>query len=267
MSAGLFDLSGKHAFITGGTKGIGRAIAQAFADHGATFALTGRVREVAEAAAAEINRRVGREAALGLAAELSDCAGLISAFDTAVSVMGRVDILVCNAAAHAKVFGGATASDPKEYARLLEWNVVNNVALMNYAAQLMKPRRDGVILATSSVSGVRPINSALAYGVSKAGLNHFVRSLGGELAPYNIRVNAIAPGLTLTEKLMERMSESPDVIDEMRQRIPLRRMIDPREIAAGMVFLAGAGGRAITGQIIVMDGGEPGPGVGPGPED
>lgn len=267
MTAGLFDLSGKHAFITGGTKGIGRAIAEAFADHGATFALTGRDREVAEAAAAEINRRVGRQAAFGLAAELSDRAGLIGAYDTAVALMGRVDILVCNAAAHAKAFGGATASDPQEYARLLEWNVVNNAALMNHAAESMKQRRDGVILVTSSASGVRPINAALAYGVSKAGLNHFVRSLGGDLAPYNVRVNAIAPGLTLTEKLRERMTENADMVEVMRRRVPLRRMIDPREIAAGMVFLAGEGGRAITGQTIVMDGGEPGPGVGPAPDD
>jgi len=95
----LFDMSGKIAYITGGTKGIGKAIANAFADHGAKVALTGRSSRDAEAIAAEINERVGREAASGLAADLGDRDALIASYDAAVRQFGRVDVLVCNAAA------------------------------------------------------------------------------------------------------------------------------------------------------------------------
>lgn len=267
MSGGLFDLTGKRAFITGGTKGIGRAIAEAFVDHGAIITLTSRAGEDAQAVAAAISQRAGRAVAHGVAASMADRQSLISAFDAAVSLMGQVDVLVCNAAAQPAGFGGASQADAEEYTRLLQWNVVNNAALMNHAAGPMKQRRDGVILATSSASGVRPIHTAIPYGVSKAGLNHFVRTLGGELAPYNVRVNAIAPGLTLTESVKAHAEKNPDMVKVMRARVPLRRMLDPREIAAGMVFLASEGGKAITGQTISMDGGEPGPGVGPGPED
>ena len=264
---GLFDLTGKTAYITGGTKGIGRAVCDAFADHGARIALTGRRAVDAAAVAVSINERLGRDAAIGLAADLADRAGLIASFDEAVARLGKIDVLVCNAAAQPAAFQSMAETPVEEYSRLVEWNMVNNAALMNHAAIAMKERRDGVILATSSTSGTRPIYNAMPYGASKAGLNFLIRGLAGELAPYNVRINAIAPGLTMTETNEEWIKKAPEVIDEMRRRLPLGRFLEPREIAAGMVFLAGEGGKAITGQTIVMDGGEPGPGVGPGPGD
>jgi len=267
MPSDLFDMTGKIAYITGGTKGIGRAIANAFVDHGASIVLTGRSGQDAELVAAEINERVGRDAAVGLAADLADRATLIASYDAAVRRFGRVDVLVCNAAAHAAVFGSAAASDAEEYSRLMEWNIVNNAALINHAAVAMKERRDGVILVTSSSSGIDPAYSVLPYGTSKAGLSFFVRGLAGELAPYNVRVNAIAPGLTLSDKLQERMRENPQFVDGLLGGVPLRRFIAPREIAAGMVFLASEGGKAITGKTIVMEAGEQGALVGPPPEN
>ena len=263
----LFDMTDKTAFVTGGTKGIGRAIVDAFADRGAKLAFTGRRLEDAERVANSVNERVGRDAVIGLAADISDLNGMIAAFDGAVARLGRVDILVCNAAAVPESYQPAGTTSPEEYGRLFEWNVVNNAALINHAAVAMKARRDGVILATSSTSGTRPIYTTVPYGTSKAALNFFIRSLAGELAPYNVRVNAIAPGLTLTEGLRELEESSPEAVSAMRRRVPLRRIQEPREIAAGMVFLASEGGKAVTGQTIVMDGGEPGPGVGPGPDD
>jgi NAD(P)-dependent dehydrogenase (short-subunit alcohol dehydrogenase family) len=107
---------------------------------------------------------------------------------------------------------------------------------------------------------MRPAYGMLPYGVAKAGLNHAVRSLGAELAPFNIRVNAIAPGMTRSWSLEEETKRNPEVVERYARSIPLGRIIEPEEIAAGMVFLASTGGRSITGQVIVIDGGEPGVG-------
>jgi len=263
MTSTLFDMTGKTAYITGGTKGIGRAIANAFVDHGAAIVLTGRSLEEAERVAADINAGVKREVAFGSAADLADRTKLIASYDSAVRKLGRIDVLVCNAAAHPSTFGPAATNAPEEYSRLMEWNVVNNAALINHAAVAMKERRDGVILVTSSSSGIDPAYSVLPYGTSKAGLSFFVRGLAGELASYNVRINAIAPGLTLSDKLQERIRDNPELVDGMLRQVPLRRFIAPQEIAAGMVFLASEGGKAITGKTIVMEAGEQGPGVGP----
>src|SRR3546814_15118016 len=125
----------------------------------------------------------------------------------------------------------------------------------------MKERRAGVILVTSSAGGVRPAYGVFPYSVSKAGLNHAVRCLAGELAPFNVRVNGVAPGLTRSWSLEESMKEDPEVIERFKQGIPLRRIIQPEEIAAGMVFTHSGGGQGMPGPMIVMDGGDQGPGV------
>lgn len=264
MPQTLFDLTGKTAFVTGATKGIGRAIAEAFVDHGARVVLTGRSKADADRAAAEINDRVGRVAAFGGEADIHDLDLYLRAYDAAVAELGHIDILVCNAAALPSTFGGAADFPVEEYARLMQANVVNNTALMNHAAAAMKERRDGVILATSSAAAKRAIYGIMPYGVSKAALSHVVRTLGAELAPFNVRVNAIAPGLTRSFSVEQTMQHDPDAFDMFVKGVPLRRIIEAEEIAAGMVFLASSGGKAMTGQTIVMDGGEPGPGLTPG---
>jgi NAD(P)-dependent dehydrogenase (short-subunit alcohol dehydrogenase family) len=258
MAQPLFDLTGRKAFITGATKGIGRAIAEAFADHGADIALTSRHKSEATAAATEINARVGRGVAIGIQSDLYDLADTIRGYDEAAGHFGRIDILVCNAAATTSIFGAAAEFSTEEFTSLLQANVVNNSALMNHAAVAMKERRDGVILVTSSASGLRPAYGVYPYGVSKAALNHAVRGLAAEFAPFNVRVNGVAPGLTRSWSLEQSMKEDPSVIDMFKKKIPLGRIVEAEEIAAGMVFLASAGGRSMTGKILVIDGGEPG---------
>jgi len=261
MTGNLFDLTGKYALITGATKGIGRAIAEAFADHGAAFALTSRHLDEARAAADQINQRVGREAAIGLYSDLYELDTCIAAFDAAEAQFGRIDILISNAAAVPHRFGPSTEFPIEDYRSLMLANIVNNVHFMNHAAGPMKERRDGVILATSSASGSRPSNGVFPYGVSKGGLNHAIRCLAAELAQYNVRVNAVAPGFTHTDGVKDAIRHDPSVVGRFIEGVPLRRMIEPEEIAAGMVMLASAGGRAMTGQIMLMDGGEPAPGI------
>lgn len=263
MRRPLFDLTGKTAFITGATKGIGRAIAEAFADHGARLALTSRHRDEAEAAAAEINQSVGRDAAIGLEADLYERATSIAAYDQAVAHFGRIDVLVCNAAATPHDFGPAASFPLDEYSSLLEANVVNNMALINHAVGAMKERRDGVVIATSSAAGLRPSYGVFPYGVAKAALNHAIRSLGAELAPFNVRVNAVAPGLTRSWSVEQVMKENPAAIEMFKSGVPLQRLVEAEEVAAGVVFLASEGGKAITGHVIPIDGGEPGSGAAP----
>lgn len=263
MTSTLFDLSGKTAYITGATKGIGRAIAQAFVDCGATIVISSRTANDVDEAAAAINAAAGRQAAFGITADLADIPQSLLAYDRAAELLGQVDTLVCNAAALPQTFGPLQATDPAEFARLVNVNIVHNAALMNHAGAAMKARGDGVILVTTSASGVRPSYGVLPYGVSKAGLGFLVRSLASEFAPFNVRVNAVSPGLTRSDAMTQRTAEDPDYIDRLIADIPLQRVVEPEEIAAGMVFLATTGGRSITGQVISIDGGEPGPGVPP----
>ena len=257
MAHNLFDLSGKFAFVTGATKGIGRSIAEAFTDHGATVVVTGRKAEDAEQAAAELNARAGREAAFGQAFEVTDLENSIASYDAAVARFGRIDIVVLNAAALIHDFGPAEKFKIEDYREMMNANVVNNTAVLNHAAAAMKERRDGVLLVTSSGGGVRPSYGVFPYAVSKAGLNFVVRTLAAELAPYNVRLNAVAPGLTMSHSLAQTMEAQPEVIEGFKQHIPLQRITQPEEIAAGMVFLASTAGRAMTGQVLSIDGGEP----------
>lgn len=263
MTDSLFDLTGKFALITGGTKGIGRGIADAFADYGASFAITGRKLEDAQAAAAEINARVGREAVIGLSAEIADRASLIAAHDAAEAHFGRIDVLVCNAAVVPTHYGSVFDWALDEYSALMEANVVNNAALMMHAAIPMKARRDGVIIATSSSGGIWPSYGGIPYSVSKAGLNFWVRGLAAEIAPYNVRVNAVAPGLTRSWNMVQEEKKNPEAMKMYESRVPLRRIIETREIAAAAVMLASVAGLGTTGQVIAVAGGEPGNGADP----
>lgn len=264
MAHDLFDLTGKFALITGSTKGIGRAIAEAFVDHGATVAITGRVAADAEAVAAEINARALRDCAIGVAANMHDRASLLAAHDAAVERFGRIDVCVCNAAVLPESFGPALDHEADDFLEMVEGNMVNTAALMVHAARPMKARRDGVILVTTSSSGIYPSFGTLPYGASKAGLAFFVRGLAAELAPSNVRVNAVAPGLTRSYSMEQQEKLNPAAMDGFRQGVPLRRIIECREIAAAMVFLASEAGKGATGIEIPIMGGEPGNG---GPPD
>jgi NAD(P)-dependent dehydrogenase (short-subunit alcohol dehydrogenase family) len=191
---------------------------------------------------------------------------LIAAYDAALERLGRIDVLVCNAAVVPSNYGAASDTPLEEYSNLMESNIVNNAALMIHASVGMKARRDGVIVAVSSTGGINPTHGAMPYGVSKAGLNFFVKGLGGELAPYNVRVNAVAPGLTRSWSMEQSVKANPEAMATFTKRVPLRRIIEPKEIAAGVILLATEGGKAMTGQIISMGAGDRGYGA-PGAED
>jgi NAD(P)-dependent dehydrogenase (short-subunit alcohol dehydrogenase family) len=237
-----FALRGKLAVVTGGANGIGFATARLLAENGATVAIFDLAREDPEAAARRIDGR-------GFAADVTDRASLDRAFADA----GPPDILIANA-------GVASEADlvdhsVEEWSRILSINLTGAFHTVQAAARLMKPRRAGAIVLTASTNSYDGEARLAAYNASKAGLLGLVHTAANELGPYQIRVNAVCPGLIRT-RLTERHFSSPEVLRDYFRHIPLGRGGDPAEVAQASVFLASALASYITGATLFVDGGQ-----------
>ncbi|MBL8699154.1 MAG: SDR family oxidoreductase [Alphaproteobacteria bacterium] len=249
----LFDLDGKVAVITGSSRGIGRAIAERFAEAGARVAISSRKAEACEATAAAINAAHGEGRAIACAASLGVKDDLARLVGTATARLGPIDILVCNAATNPH-FGPLIEIDDARFRKILENNVLANHWLVQMVAPSMMERRDGVVIVIESLAAVRGIASVGAYGVSKAAGAQLVRALAIELGPHNIRVNGILPGYIATD-FSRALWEDPTKLERIVQATPLRRIGTPDDVSGAAVYLASAAGRFVTGQTIVVDGG------------
>ncbi len=248
----LFDLSGQVALVTGATKGIGLGIVNRLAEHGAYVVVSSRSQAECDARAAEINARFGDDRALGQVADLADRDSLDRLVAATVAWRGRLDTLVLNAA-KTDVLGSAAVTDPDDFSAMLTINVVNNSHLAHAALAHLAARR-GALIFISSVAGTGSSANVAAYGVSKRAGLQLMDNLALEWAPLSVRVNAVAPGFTVSESTRPLWS-SPDIRHGLESSIPLGRLGEPDDIAACVVFLAGPGGTYVTGQIIVVDGG------------
>jgi NAD(P)-dependent dehydrogenase (short-subunit alcohol dehydrogenase family) len=248
----LFNLSGQVAVVTGSTKGIGLGIASRLAEHGAHVVISSRRQAECDAVAAEINGRHGEGRALAQAADLADPESLDRLIATAVAWRGRLDVLVLNAA-KADVLGSAAVTSADDFSAMLTVNVVNNAHLAQAALPHLRAR-GGSAIFISSVSGTGSSASVAAYGVCKRALLQMVDNLALEWAPHGIRVNAIAPGYTVSEATRPLWS-NPRAREDLDASIPLGRLGEPDEVAGCAVFLAGPGGAYVTGQTNVVDGG------------
>lgn len=248
----LFDLSGQVALVTGSTKGIGLGIANRIAEHGAHVVVSSRRQADCDACAAEINRRFGDGRALGQAADLADRDSLDRLVAATIAWRGRLDTLVLNAA-KTDVLGSAAITDPDDFSAMLTVNVVNNSHLAHAALAHLAARR-GALIFISSVAGTGSSANVAAYGVCKRALLQLMDNLALEWAPHGVRVNAVAPGFTVSESTRPLWS-SPDIREGLESSIPLGRLGEPDDIAACVIFLAGPGGTYVTGQTIVIDGG------------
>ena len=248
----LFDLSGQVAVITGSTKGIGLGIASRLAEHGAHVVISSRRQADCDAVAAEINGRYGEGRALAQAADLADVESLDRLVAATVAWRGRLDVLVLNAA-KADVLGSAAVTSAEDFSAMLTVNVVNNTHLAHQALPHLKAR-GGAVIFISSVAGTGASATVAAYSVSKRALLQMMDNLALEWAAHGIRVNAIAPGFTVSEATRPLWS-NPNVREELDTSIPLGRLGEADEIAACAVFLAAPGGAYVTGQTIVIDGG------------
>jgi NAD(P)-dependent dehydrogenase (short-subunit alcohol dehydrogenase family) len=249
----LFDLTGKVAIVTGSTKGIGKAIAERLAEHGAKVAISSRKPNACEAVAGAINEK-HPGAAIAVPASISSKTDLQRLVNETRAAFGRIDILVCNAASN-PYYGPMSGLPDDAFHKILDNNIVSNHWLIQMVAPEMIARRDGAIIIISSIGGLRGTGVLGAYAISKAADMQLARNLAHELSPHNIRVNCIAPGLVKTD-FARALWDTPEAEERSSARTPLRRLGDPDDIAGAAVFLASRAGSWTTGQTFVIDGGD-----------
>jgi NAD(P)-dependent dehydrogenase (short-subunit alcohol dehydrogenase family) len=247
----LFDLTSKVAIVTGSSRGIGRAIAERFAEHGAKVVVSSRNLDACEEVVEAIRSKGGE--AMAHACNISSKEDLQSLVDSTLANWGAVDILVCNAAVNPH-FGPSLTITDEVFDKIMESNVRNNFWLCNMVLPQMAERGGGAIILISSVGGMLGSQSIGVYGMSKAADMALARNICVEWGPKNIRANCIAPGLVRTD-FARALWENPRIYEQVTKSYPLRRIGEPDEIAGAAVFLAARSGSFITGQTIVVDGG------------
>ena len=236
------------ALVTGAGRGIGQAIALAFAREGAKVAIA----DIDGKTAASTARRIRAGRALPLTMDVADAASVTDGFAAIDRKWGRIDIAVTNAAIEPIV--PFLELSEETWDRVIDVNLKGTFLVAQAAARRMAKRRRGVIITLSSVNAevVRP--ESAAYGASKGAVRQLTKAMGIALAPYGIRVNAIGPGTVvtgLTQHLLKRKAWR----DAVFMRTPMQRVADPREIAAVAVFLASPDSSYMTGSTVYVDGG------------
>ena len=249
----LFDLSGKTALITGGSRGLGLQIAESLGEAGAKLLLTARKAADLEEAAAHLKSR-GIEA-LWIAADASQPDEINRVVADAMARLGHIDILVNNAGA---TWGAAAEDYPLEaWDKVMNLNI-RSIFLMSQAVGKLSmiPRKQGRIINVASIAGLSgssPEIKYVAYGTSKGAVVNFTRTLAGEWGQYGITVNALAPGMfpsKMTKGTIERMG-----VDKLAGNAPLGRIGDDDDLKGAALLFASAAGKHITGQILAVDGG------------
>ena len=240
-------LENKVAIVTGANSGIGKATAIRFAQEGATVVLCARRYELLEEAAAEC-RTYGVEA-LAVKADLTIHADCTHVVEETIKNFGRVDILVNNAGISAResIFEYA----PQDFKKIMDLNVTAVFQCSKAAAGIMKSQGGGVILNTSSMVSLYGQPAGVGYPASKFAVNGMTKSLARELGRDNIRVNAVAPGVTRTDMVAALPEE---MVERISATIPLGRMGEPQDVANAFLFLASDLASYVTGAILSVDG-------------
>ena len=239
------DLSGKNALVTGSTRGIGRAIAEAFAESGARVAVVGRDQQRADEAAADIGN-----GARGFAADVGDTVAVTKLIDDVEKAFGSIDILVNNA--------GITRDNivmrlkDEDWDAVLDANLRGAFASIRAASRGMMKRRSGRIINIASIVGLIGNKGQANYAASKAGLIALTKTVAKELGSRNILINAVAPGFIETEMTA---SMTPEAREALGKQIALERLGTAQDVAAIVAFLASDLASYITGQVFVVDGG------------
>ena len=250
----LFDMTGQVALITGSSRGIGKAIAEEMAVHGAKVVISSRKQDACDAVAAEINARHGAGTAIAVAANISAKDALQNLVDETRKVFGKVTALVCNAASN-PYYGPAAGIADDQFRKIMDNNILSNHWLIHMVAPEMTARGEGSITIISSIGGLKGSTVIGAYCISKAADMQMARNLADEFGPQGVRINCIAPGIIRTD-FARALWENPDTLARSTARSPLRRIGEPEEIAGAAVFLASRAGGFTTGQTFVIDGGQ-----------
>lgn len=242
-------LQGKVAIITGGSRGIGRATAEAFLREGAAVVITASNQANADKAAANLREAFPGSDVMGISPNLAELEDVRKAFAQVLERFGRVDILVNNA--------GASDSTPfqsyteEQFDKIMDLNVKGVFNATRAIVETMVEQGSGVILNTSSMVSRYGQPSGIAYPTSKFAINGMTLSLARELGPKGIRVNAVAPGITETDMMK---AVPKHLVDPLIAQIPLRRLGQPEDIANAFVFLASQEASYITGVVLSVDG-------------
>jgi NAD(P)-dependent dehydrogenase (short-subunit alcohol dehydrogenase family) len=246
-----FDLTGRTALVTGGSRGIGLAIGAALAGAGARVVLAARHADEVEAAATQL-REPGAEV-IGVPANVGKPQDIETLVHATEAAFGQVDILVNNAATNVH-FGPVLDADDGMWLKMVETNLLSAVRLCRRVVPGMRTRRWGKIVNVASVAGIQPGIGQGVYGALKAALIQLTKSLAQELGPDNIQVNAVAPGLVRT-RFASVLHETPAIRAAIERATPLGRIAEPDEIASAVLYLASPAASFTTGTVLVVDGG------------
>lgn len=251
MNTAYLSLEGKVALVTGGSRGIGKAIALMLADAGADVVVSSRKLADLELVADEI-RGMGRRS-LAVAAHVRESQDLRNLVETIKNEFGRIDILVNNAATN-PAMGPLVDMEEKMYDQIMNTNLKGYTLLSQLAAKLMISQGGGAIVNISSILGITPSMSLGLYSISKAGIVMLTKVMAKELGQYNIRVNGIAPGVIQTN-FSQALWQNDSFLNEELKKTPLNRIAQPEEVGRTALYLASDASAYVTGQTIIMDGG------------
>lgn len=246
----LFDLSGKSALITGGSKGLGKAMARGFAEAGADVFISSRHEDELRAAAAEIANGLDVEVEW-MVCDMTDRSAVKALAEEAVKRLGKVDILVNNAGSNQPQ--AIDEITDEAWDTIVELDLTSCMALTRYLVPGMKQRRWGRVIHISSVLGVGSKEKRNVYSACKAGLIGLAKASALDLGPFNITVNCLCPGPFLTDLPMSLLSDEEK--KKFSDRTALSRWGQPRELAGPALLLASEAGSYITGEALLVDGG------------
>jgi len=252
MSLPSFSVEGKVTIVTGASRGIGKALARGFAEAGARVALVARTVPQLEATAQEIKARGGK--AIVVPTDVTQQDQVNAMVERTLQEWGRIDVLLNVAGGAGDIYVLPTLEMSQEYYEELHLRNLKSVFLCNQAvARVMVEQGKGSIVNISSISGISPVPLEAVVGAFKAGVNQMTRAMAADLGPHNVRVNAIAPGLTLTERVKTKLGA--EFIEQFSQGVPLRRPAQPEDHLGPAIFLASDASAYITGVIMTADGG------------
>ncbi len=253
VSTKLFDLTGKVALLTGASKGMGLAMAEGLAEHGANVMLSSRKLDACRAAANAINERCGTTRAHAFACNAGYKEQLQSLVDATHEALGPIDILIGNAGVNP--FYGSMSKIPDEaYDKIMSTNVKANHWLVQMVAPDMLAKGRGSIMITSSTGAFTPSLVLGAYAISKLAVIGLVRNLAAEMGPRGVRVNALCPGLIRTD-FAQALWDNPEAEQRANEQIPLRRLGEADDLKGLAVFLGSDASSYITGQALTVCGG------------
>jgi NAD(P)-dependent dehydrogenase (short-subunit alcohol dehydrogenase family) len=245
-----FSLKGKVALITGASRGIGKAAALGLAQAGANITIASRKLPDLEKVAEEI-KKTGRKC-LPVAAHVAKMEEINNLVKRVLEEFGKIDILVNNAATN-PTMASAIDVDERAWDSIMNLNLKGLFFLSQAVAKVMKEKGGGKIINIASIAGISP-DLLPVYSISKAAVIMATKVMAQQWAQFNIRANAVAPGLTKT-RFSEALWKNPDILKLAMSKTPMARVADPEEIVGAIIYLASDASSYVTGQVIAIDGG------------